>query len=159
MYPASFTEGRLISTPDAEAGSGGRWGALEMRRYLSPPAVQAAKARPPGRRPRESGGGVRSPAPKARVRRPFPGFPALLKRWVQTVCPPGYSRSKPINIARGTPKVRRTCGSIPDFGKPRCREASRSAGPFGPRGSARPRFSPTAAEFRRRPTRGRKEYG
>src|SRR5665647_1941913 len=44
-YPASTTEGRLISTPDAEAGSGGRLGALEMRRRFPQPAVQAASSR------------------------------------------------------------------------------------------------------------------
>src|SRR5665647_431770 len=43
-YPASTTEGRLISTPDAEAGSGGRPGALEMRRRFPQPAVQAASS-------------------------------------------------------------------------------------------------------------------
>ena len=33
----------MISTPDAEAGSGGRLGALEMRRRFPLPAVQAAQ--------------------------------------------------------------------------------------------------------------------
>ena len=33
------------------------------------------------------------------------------------------------NTARGTPGKRRTCGFLPDFDKPRCREASRSVGP------------------------------
>src|SRR5665647_796376 len=47
----------------------------------------------------------------------------------ETGSPPGAMRSKPINTARGTPGKRRTCGSLPDFDRPRCREASRSAGP------------------------------
>jgi hypothetical protein len=42
--------------------------------------------------------------------------------------PPGTSRSKPRNTARGTPWVGRTCGNS-DFSTPRCCEASRSAGP------------------------------
>src|SRR5690349_9917975 len=49
----------------------------------------------------------------------------------------GPLRSKPKNTARGTPWVWRTCG-ITDFDKPRCREASRSAGPVGPLASRAP---------------------
>jgi hypothetical protein len=54
-------------------------------------------------------------------------------------CPPGAMRSKPTNTARGTPSdladlrlARRSPQGrrrVPDFDKPRCREASRPAGP------------------------------
>src|SRR5512147_3123666 len=62
----------------------------------------------------------------------------------------GMLGSKPINTARGTPWVWRTCGTLcrsleperkvrhKDFDKPRCREASRPAGPIGPLASRAP---------------------
>ena len=65
----------------------------------------------------------------------------------ETGSPPGAERNRSINTARGTPWVWRTCGlpavarkSVggPDFDKPRCREASRSAGPIGPLASRAP---------------------
>jgi hypothetical protein len=55
-----------------------------------------------------------------------------------------------LNTARGTPRVWRTCGTLcrpfeperaastQDFDRPRCREASRPAGPFGPLASRAP---------------------
>jgi len=43
------------------------------------------------------------------------------------------------NTARGTPRDRRTCG-YSDFDRPRCREASRSAGPLDPTASRAPSF-------------------
>jgi hypothetical protein len=52
----------------------------------------------------------------------------------EKVSPPGVLRSRPLNTARGTPKVWRTCGlserrSPAESAVPlRCREASRSAG-------------------------------
>ncbi len=42
------------------------------------------------------------------------------------------------NTARGTPWVWRTCGTNKRFDKPRCREASRPVGPFGPLASRAP---------------------
>src|SRR6185437_8193611 len=61
--------------------------------------------------------------------------------------PPGALRNRPTNTARGTPWVWRTCG-FTDFGKPRCREVSRSAGPSGPLASRAPSaFSESAGEL------------
>ena len=114
------TEGCLRKHLQTRGGE--RWPgndcASEMR--CAGPAVQAASAPVPPRRGPPSGG--LAPLPKGEA--------------PENGSPPGALRSKPINTARGTPWDWRTCGTT-GFDKPRCREASRPAGPFGPIGVPR----------------------
>jgi hypothetical protein len=124
---------------------------LRWRCGASGPAVQAAASRRASRAPR---------APRWRCRQPVAGSP--VPTWAHSggegrgreangpemARPPGALRSKPSNTARGTPwdsadlRLRpceaRTARSRADFGKPRCREAPRPAGPFGPSASRAP---------------------
>ena len=129
-------EGCLYSIFRCGAGSGGRSGASEMRRKLPSPAVQAAHvpAHPSVRHWAPlavAAGMVRNAGfhlgPIAVDRRP--ANPKGEARSPETVSPPGAERSKPINIARGTPGEGRTCVAT-CFDKPRCREASRRVGPL-----------------------------
>ena len=104
-----------------------------MRREV--PAVQAASSRRAIRAsPGPTDGGSRhgqkcwAPfGPTAVDRRPSNsrGEAGRLKRDVHR----GRGGANLTNTARGTPWVGRTCGYT-DFDKPRCREASRPAGPF-----------------------------
>src|SRR4051794_10555647 len=68
--------------------------------------------------------------------------------------PPGTLRSKPINTARGTPWVWRTCGTI-GFDKPRYREVSRSVGPRGPLASRAPSVFRGQAVYPPKPVRAK----
>ena len=136
-YPASTTEGRLISTPDAEAGRGGRLGALEMRRRIPRRRSKPRRVRRAVRTPGPPDGPVGRSACLSAHARPSGRGPPVERRGVcngrseRTGLPPRPARSKPINIARGTPSVWWTCVSN-CFDKPRCREASRRVGPSGP---------------------------
>ena len=134
--------------------------AREARRSASPDAGRAAV---PGIRAHRSAGERIGGPSRARSRRaspraegpdgrygrhPVSRSPAVSgpQRWSVTARdganvtngrPPGTTRSKPINTARGTPWVRRTCGNI-GLRQPRCREASRPVGPPGTLASRAP---------------------
>jgi hypothetical protein len=88
-----------------------------------------------------------------------------LQRWSVTTRQRGRDeRTTTWDVSGANLKHRaRDAGELADlrfrhFDKPRCREASRCVGPARTRRSARPRFF-RGAPFRRRPARGRKEYG
>ena len=71
-----------------------------------------------------------------------PGFNGGESRTGSSDCvtngrPPGDGAEQASNTARGT-LVWRTCGTNKRFDKPRCREASRPVGPFGPLASCAP---------------------
>ena len=127
----------MISTPDAEAGRGGRLGALEMRRRIPRRRSKPRRVRRAVRTPGPPDGPVGRFACLSAHARPSGRGPPVERRGVcngrseRTGLPPRPARSKPINIARGTPSVWWTCVSS-SFDKPRCREASRRVGPYGP---------------------------
>ena len=127
----------MISTPDAEAGRGGRLGALEMRRRIPRRRSKPRRVRRAVRTPGPPDGPVGRSACLSAHARPSGRGPPVERRGVcngrseRTGLPPRPARSKPINTARGTPLVWWTCVSS-SFDKPRCREASRRVGPSGP---------------------------
>jgi hypothetical protein len=148
------TEGCLYSIFRRGAGSGGRGMTLHRRcgaraRRSKPQPSRRTGRAPPGPVMAEAGN-------RSQVRRPQPGPTAVDRHTFQferrgglpeTGSPPGAMRSKPINTARGTPWVladlRNTLRNAQarrraDFDTPRCREASRPAGPLGPLASRAP---------------------
>ena len=143
------SEGRLISVTGAGRV---RW-----------PVVRGAKMHTPDRRPKPRGpdptarvtGIWRSLCARRQTERTAVNPKAVVKlperrkaRKPEMLCrPPGVSRSKPINTARGTLERRRTCGTERQqdggpagFAVPlRCREMPRPVGPSDSRRPARPR--------------------
>jgi hypothetical protein len=112
---------------------------------INPPAAQAAKARLPGRRSLGQCG-VREGCSSQKGSSVPPAAEEAQQRWVKIVCPPGSAWCKP-----QTPRAGRHgnggLAALSDFDKPRCREASRSAGPPGPWRPARPRYFFGAADM------------
>ena len=159
---------------------GGRWPGNDVAAEMRLPWPGGRSRFRPGAPIRASldprGGGecraVTAWPPRLGPQRWIGGPPIARKaRAPETASPPGAKRNRSINTARGTPWVWRTCGlpavarkSVggPDFDKPRCRDASRSAGPIGPLASRAPlgTFSGSGAERNdERTRRSHKKYG
>jgi hypothetical protein len=104
MHPALVTEGCLISVSRRGAGSGGR-GILCIGDAMSWPGGPSRFV--PARQPRVTGAPLMVGAGK-----PVKGVPAPSGSIAvgNKASLPGAMRSKPINTARGTPWVWRTCG-------------------------------------------------
>ena len=151
IIPSLVTEGCLISVSRRGAGSGGR-GIPSCRRC----GTKSRRSKP-----------LRPGAPTARRGAPMTAGPATghrlpaprlgPQRWIGG---PSNSRGKAgrlkreVHRGRGganlkTPRAGRHgnggLAALSDFDKPRCREASRSAGPSGPWRPARPRYFSRAA--------------
>ena len=137
-------EGCLISVSRRGAGSGGRGGGVGdaapnfPSRRSKPRRPGVPNCTPPGphRRwpPGMVGNAGRHLGPIAVERRP--DNPEGEKGGLKRVSPPGAARSKPINTARGTPWVGRTCG-LPAVARrakagrtSACLDAARHRGPW-----------------------------
>jgi hypothetical protein len=76
--------------------------------------------------------------------------------------PTGGSAEQATHTARGTPGNRSGLAALPDFGKPRCREAPGSTGPSGPgvpRALGLPGAPPRITARPRRKEQGRRSVG
>ena len=160
-YPALVTEGCLIKHLRYGAGSGGR-GMTRCRRCdttAGGPSREASGASVARRRALTASGRrfVRNLQPECLA------FPRVVGPHGGVNSPTtGHSAEQASNTARGTPSdlvdLRNTLRSAQarrraDFDKPRCREASRPAGPSGPLASRAPSVLSRAAagDIRRRP--------
>ncbi len=160
-----MTEGRLIKRLLTR---GGRWWPVGGAGDAAPIIPAGGPSRlVPAREPRVAGPRDGGAGNRSKVRRTRPGPTAVDRR-------PSNSRGEAGRLKREvhrgrdganlkTPRAGRLglggLAVLSDFDKPRCREASRSAGPLGPLASRAPSVLLGAAESGRRPARGRKEYG
>jgi hypothetical protein len=177
LDPTPVTEGRLISVSRRGAGSGGRDMTLHRRcgagARRSKPRLFWRAVRTPG----AVTAGRRTVLPSQECRRvPGPrngGSHAAGFALTWQVRPPGRVRSKPKTPRAGRPGFGGLAArfafslepgrkaSTQDFDKPRCREASRPAGPIGPLASRAPSVGGWRQESKEDgPARGLdKEYG
>ena len=138
---------RGVSDQRLQTRGGERWPGNEVAAEMRCPARRSKprEARPPGRWSLGLCGVRKGRTPPKRGVQSFRRRASPLA--VGKNClPTGVGAEQTSNTARGTPLVWRTCG-YSDFDRPRCREASRSAGPSGPLASRAPSVLSRAAAW------------